>query len=130
MNADWLLRFFRALAVVASGCKDRAIKGAHTHPTMHDVNTHVKQHLQRVVSYTTYHTHFQTGTGVESNCKSARYEAKMVSSLVNRWSTTHPHMHKFRMAASSACWEKLTFSTSHTSVNIRFHANIAYKRRA
>lgn len=43
-------------------------------------------------------------------------------SLLNRWSDTHTHTqyghtYEFRMFASSACWEKLTFSTSHTSIN-------------
>lgn len=55
----------------------------------------------------------------------------MVSSLENRWSATHTrthahvytldtHIYKFLMAASSACWEKLTFSTSHTSINTQW----------
>lgn len=74
----------------------------------------------------TTHT-FQMGTSVESNCKSERYEEKMAGCLVDRWLTTHTHAHtlKFRMAASSACWEKLTFSTSHTSMNMqRYTATI------
>lgn len=50
MKAHWLLWFFSALAVVASGCKDRAIKHAQerTHAkyaTAHTVNTHTHTHI-------------------------------------------------------------------------------------
>lgn len=60
----------------------------------------------------TTHTHFQTGAGVESNCESERYEEKMVSSLVNRWSTrtytqtqarTHTH-HLYTHTYTGSVW--------------------------
>ena len=46
----------------------------------------------------------------------------MAGCLVDRWLTTHTRTQTdthlgFRIGASLDCWEKLTFSTSHTSMD-------------